>query len=104
MLAMTYLLVSMLVLAALATAAMAVLAGALPASLDDEPGCGGLSCTYAQAHARWHALGQARDWESLQMQVRRWQAVAAPGWSESEIEQVARSLNQAVFRFMEPAR
>lgn len=101
---MTYLLVSMLVFAAMATAAMAVLTGALPAALEDELGAGGLPCTYAQAHARWHQLGQARDWESLQMQMRRWQAVATPGWSESEIEQVARSLNQAVFRFMEPAR
>ena len=41
--------------------------------------------------------------ESLKLQVRRWQQVTAPGCSEREIEQMARSLNQAVFRFAMPA-
>jgi ABC-type glycerol-3-phosphate transport system substrate-binding protein len=98
---MVFVLVSLLVLAALAvTASLA----AVPTLPDEEVACAGSGFAYRTAHERWHELGQARDWESLQAQVRRWQETATPGWSESDIEQVARNLNRAVFRFAEPAR
>jgi hypothetical protein len=85
-----------------AGAGRASLAGTFAAPLDEELADG--TGAYRAAHDRWHALGQARDWDSLRSQVRRWQAAGNPGWSESEIDEVARSLNRAVFRFAEPAR
>lgn len=95
-------LVSLLLFAVMAVAVTASLAGTLAAPLDEE--LAGGTGAYRAAHDRWHALGQARDWDSLRSQVRRWQEDGNPGWSESEIDEVARSLNRAVFRFVEPAR
>lgn len=56
------------------------------------------------AQQYWRELEQARDWEGLKAQLRRWQQVANPGWDEAQIDEVTRALNQAVFRFAEPAR
>lgn len=56
------------------------------------------------AQQYWRELEQARDWDSLKAQLRRWQRVANPGWDEAQIDEVTRALNQAVFRFAEPAR
>jgi type II secretory pathway pseudopilin PulG len=98
---MTSLLVSLLVFAALAAGVLFASARALPAAEEEESlNSGQAACQASQAY--WRELGQARDWESLKAQVRRWQERTAPGWSESEVEQVARNLNQAVFRFAVP--
>ena len=40
--------------------------------------CG--ACHSVQMH--WRTLSQARDWDSLKAQVRRWQNTAALQWSE----------------------
>lgn len=56
------------------------------------------------AQQYWRELEQARDWDGLKAQLRRWQQVANPGWDEAQIDEVTRALNQAVFRFAEPAR
>ena len=39
------------------------------------------------------------DWASLKAQVRRWQARASLEWSEADIVEVARYLNDAIYRY-----
>lgn len=55
------------------------------------------ACHDQQVHWRQNTL--ARDWISLRAQVRRWQATAKLGWSDDEINQVARYLNNTIYRF-----
>lgn len=59
-----------------------------------------IECHNTQMH--WRSHKQARDWDSLKAQVRRWQATANLGWSESDITDVARHLNDTIYRFAEP--
>jgi len=59
---------------------------------------------YQAAQQHWREIGQARDWEGLKAQLRRWQQLANPGWGEERIEEVAHALNASVFRFAEPGR
>jgi hypothetical protein len=47
--------------------------------------------------------GLATDWNSLQAQVTRWQAVGALGWSEEDIVAVTRHLNDRFYGFTPPA-
>lgn len=54
-------------------------------------------CHDQQVHWRQNKL--ARDWNSLRAQVRRWQATAGLGWRNEEIDQVARYLNDTIYRF-----
>jgi mono/diheme cytochrome c family protein len=60
------------------------------------------ACHDTKMHWRENKL--ATNWDTLQAQVRRWQGVAALNWSEGEIEDVARFLNQTIYRYPEPAR
>jgi hypothetical protein len=99
---MTSLLVSFLLFAALAAGILFAYARTLPGPMEDELLYSGADPAYQAIQAYWGELGQARDWEGLKLQVRRWQQVTAPGCSESEVEQMARHLNQAVFRFAMP--
>ena len=99
---MTSLLVSCLLFAALAALILFAYARTLPGPMEDELLYSGAAPAYQAVQAYWGELGQARDWESLKLQVRRWQQVTAPGCSECEVEQMARNLNQAVFRFAMP--
>jgi mono/diheme cytochrome c family protein len=62
--------------------------------------CG--ACHSTQMHWRDNKL--ATTWETLKAQVRRWQGVARLEWSEAEVEEVARYLNEAIYRYPEPAR
>jgi hypothetical protein len=39
------------------------------------------------------------DWESLKAQVRRWQGVANLQWSDDDVVQVARYLNDTIYRY-----
>ena len=55
------------------------------------------TCHDQQIHWRQNKL--ARDWNSLHAQVQRWQANAKLGWSTQEIDQVARYLNDTIYRF-----
>lgn len=52
----------------------------------------------------WREKKLATNWDTLQAQVRRWQGVAALNWNEGEIEDVARFLNQTIYKYPEPAR
>lgn len=59
-----------------------------------------IACHNSQVH--WRDQRQATDWESLTQQVRRWQATAALQWSEDDIVEVARYLNDTIYRYPRP--
>lgn len=59
-----------------------------------------IACHTEQMH--WRTLKQARDWDSLQAQVRRWQGIARLGWNETDIADVTRHLNDSIYQFPEP--
>ncbi|RZL92736.1 MAG: cytochrome C [Variovorax sp.] len=56
-----------------------------------------IACHTAQVH--WREKKLATDWNSLKLQVRRWQAVAALGWSEEDVVDVTRHLNERFYGF-----
>lgn len=56
-----------------------------------------IECHTVQMH--WRAQKKARDWPTLKAQVRRWQAEARLQWSEQDINDVARHLNDTIYRF-----
>jgi cytochrome c5 len=57
-------------------------------------------CHTEQMH--WRTLNKARDWDSLRAQVRRWQGEARLQWSEDDINEVARHLNDTIYGFPRP--
>ena len=59
-----------------------------------------IECHSTQMH--WRAQRQALDWESLKAQVRRWQATADLRWTEADITEVARHLNETIYQVPEP--
>jgi mono/diheme cytochrome c family protein len=59
-----------------------------------------ITCHTAQMH--WRDNKAATDWVSLRLEVRRWQAAAQLGWSEDDITEVSRHLNQRYYRFTAP--
>lgn len=56
-----------------------------------------MACHTAQMH--WRSQRVARDWPSLKVEVRRWQAAASLAWDDDDIVEVARYLNETVYRF-----
>ncbi len=60
-----------------------------------------IACHDTQVHWRDRAL--ATDWASLSTQVRRWQANAGLSWTDDEINDVVRYLNDAIYRFPDQA-
>ena len=56
-----------------------------------------IACHTTQMH--WRDKKQATDWNSLKAQVAAWQANATLGWSEEDILEVARHLNDTIYRF-----
>lgn len=99
-------------LAAASTAGLAITAALLaaaPASAQDldrptrgrllyETHC--IACHRTQVH--WRDQRLARDWPALLEQVRDWQQRAHLGWSEGDIADVARHLNDTIYRFERP--
>ena len=59
-----------------------------------------IECHTTRMH--WRDQRLARDWESLKGQVRRFQSMAGLGWSDEDIEAVAKHLNDTIYRFPEP--
>jgi mono/diheme cytochrome c family protein len=57
--------------------------------------CGG--CHSEQMH--WRNKKLATDWDTLKAEVARWQATDRLGWSELEIVDVARYLNETIYRY-----
>lgn len=97
---MTLLLLNLLVLSAVALTAVLACAQLLHAwPGDDGPQP---SIDYRALQAHWREQGQVSDWDGLRAQVGRWQQIAAPGSTHAQVEQVARDLNAAVFRFAVP--
>lgn len=56
-----------------------------------------VECHGSQMH--WRAQRLARDWASLKFQVRRWQEEARLGWTEDDIDAVARHLNDTIYQY-----
>lgn len=56
-----------------------------------------IECHTSQMH--WRDRRQARDWPGLRAQVERWQAAAGLQWSEADITEVARHLDNTIYRF-----
>lgn len=56
--------------------------------------CG--ECHGEQMH--WRAHSVVADWPGLVSQVRRWQARALLNWGDEDIEEVARHLNDSIYR------
>jgi mono/diheme cytochrome c family protein len=88
----------------LAAAALLVAAAAASAQPASAPSRGQLlytthciACHSTQLH--WRDQRQARDWDGLKAQVRRWQGNAALGWSEADIVEVARHLNDTLYHY-----
>ena len=59
-----------------------------------------IACHNSEMH--WRDQRQAMDWESLTQQVRRWQATEALQWGDDDIVEVARHLNDTIYRFPRP--
>jgi mono/diheme cytochrome c family protein len=56
-----------------------------------------IECHTTQMH--WRANRQAVDWDTLKFQVRRWQGVLNLGWTEADVNDVGRYLNDTFYRF-----
>ena len=59
-----------------------------------------VTCHTAQMH--WRNDRQAFDWDSLKFQVRRWQRNAGLAWNDSDIAEVSRYLNEAIYHYAQP--
>jgi mono/diheme cytochrome c family protein len=92
-----------LLLAALAGAGASALAQELPAQSRGQllysTHC--ISCHTSQVH--WRDDKIAQDWGSLKGQVRRWQGNASLQWTEADIAEVARHLNDTIYHFPQTA-
>jgi hypothetical protein len=51
----------------------------------------------------WRDKRAATDWASLKVQVRRWQSAASLAWSERDILEVSRYLNDSIYHFEQTA-
>lgn len=60
-----------------------------------------ISCHSTEMH--WRDKRAATDWASLTHQVRRWQGAASLGWTDDDIAEVARHLNDHIYHFAPPA-
>ncbi|TDP74700.1 c-type cytochrome [Roseateles toxinivorans] len=56
-----------------------------------------IACHTAQVH--WRSRKAATDWTSLRAEVRRWQLATSLVWSEDDVLDVARYLNDSVYHF-----
>jgi mono/diheme cytochrome c family protein len=61
-----------------------------------------IECHTSQVH--WREKRLANNWATLQAQVVRWQANAALNWSQGEIEDVSRYLNDKYYQFSIPVK
>lgn len=56
-----------------------------------------IACHTTQVH--WRDARLATNWDSLKREVRRWQAANALAWNEADVVQVARHLNDTIYRY-----
>jgi mono/diheme cytochrome c family protein len=59
-----------------------------------------IECHNSQMH--WRARQQARNWATLRLEVWRWQDAASLGWSDADIDEVTRHLNDTIYHFVQP--
>lgn len=98
---MSFLLINLMVLAVVAAAGLFAYAQLQSCGADDwfAPAP---SIDYGALQAQWRGAEAVHDWESLKAQVRRWQAIGKLGWSETDIIEVTRYLNQTIYDFPQP--
>lgn len=60
-----------------------------------------IACHTTQMH--WRNDRLAYDWDSLKIQVRRWQTTAGLGWDDADISEVARHLNDTIYHHPQTA-
>jgi mono/diheme cytochrome c family protein len=60
-----------------------------------------ITCHTTQMH--WRNDKQATDWESIRVQVRRWQGIAGLAWSDADITEVSRHLNDTIYKYPQTA-
>jgi len=92
-----------LLLAAIAAGLAFTLFEKSPSAGGAGPVAAGADAVHQAAQLYWREVAQARDWEGLKAQLRRWHQLAHPGWDEAQVDEVASALNAAVFRFAVPA-
>jgi mono/diheme cytochrome c family protein len=56
-----------------------------------------ITCHTTQMH--WRDDKQATDWESIKVQVRRWQRTTGLAWSDADITEVSRYLNDTIYQY-----
>ncbi|MET0208849.1 MAG: hypothetical protein ABW220_07380, partial [Burkholderiaceae bacterium] len=56
-----------------------------------------IACHTTEMH--WRDKKVATDWTSLKFQVRRWQGASGLDWSEGDIQEVSRYLNESIYRY-----
>jgi mono/diheme cytochrome c family protein len=59
-----------------------------------------IACHATQMH--WREKRQAVDWATLRAQVQRWQGVARLDWSDEDVLDVVRHLNETIYHFAPP--
>jgi mono/diheme cytochrome c family protein len=59
-----------------------------------------IACHNTQIH--WRDQRRATDLNSLKEQVRLWQGRALLSWTDDDVVEVARYLNQSIYRFGQP--
>ncbi|MFM9916972.1 MAG: c-type cytochrome [Rhizobacter sp.] len=60
-----------------------------------------ISCHTTEMH--WRDKRAASNWPALKAQVRRWQDAASLAWSDSDILDVSRYLNETTYHFEQTA-
>ncbi len=60
-----------------------------------------IACHTSEMH--WRDNRVVTQWSALKAQVRRWQAVASLGWTDADILEVARYLNESIYHFEQTA-
>ena len=58
------------------------------------------ACHSEQIH--WRSAKAVTDWTSLKAEVVKWQGMARLAWSEDDVTDVARFLNERIYRFETP--
>lgn len=56
-----------------------------------------VTCHTTQMH--WRDERKATDWSSLKAEVRRWQGTAGLTWSDEDVTEVARHLNDTIYKY-----
>jgi mono/diheme cytochrome c family protein len=56
-----------------------------------------IACHTTQMH--WRDGRQATEWESIKVQVRRWHGISGLAWSDADITEVSRYLNDTIYDY-----